>query len=59
MHDVLYRALKMPTSVAGVLIAATYAAVVLLCEIAALERAQSQTTAPPVGKYPGPCRYIV
>ena len=40
------------TSVAGLLIVAT--SVVLVCESAAL--GQVQTTLPPVGKFPGPCR---
>ena len=42
--------------VAGVLVIA--ASVVLVCESAALGKLQAQTTAPPVGKFPGPCRYI-
>ena len=39
----------------GVLIVA--ASIVVVCESAALE--QVQITTPPVGKFPGPCRYIV
>lgn len=33
------------------------ASIVLVCESAPSE--QVQTTTPPVGKFPGPCRYIV